>query len=68
MNVADNDSAPVVVAAESLGEPAESHSAGSADTFDLDEVNRHFKSPVVPELGIINLKGWVRDLRNASRF
>lgn len=37
--LADNDSAPVVVAAESLGEPAESHSAGSADTFDLNEVN-----------------------------
>lgn len=35
----DNDSAPVVVAAESLGEPAECHSAESADTFDLDEVN-----------------------------
>lgn len=37
--MADIDSAPVVVLAESLGEPAESHSAGSADTFDLDEVN-----------------------------
>lgn len=42
--LADSDqqaegSALVVVAAESLGEPAESHSAGSADTFDLDEVN-----------------------------
>ena len=37
--LADNDSAPVVVSAESLGEPAESHSAGSADTFDLDELN-----------------------------
>ena len=37
--MADNDSAPVVVAAESLGEPAESHSPGSADTFDLNEVN-----------------------------
>lgn len=37
--LADNDTAPVVVAAESLGEPAERHSAGSADTFDLNEVN-----------------------------
>lgn len=37
--LADNDSAPVVVAAESPGEPAESHSAGSVDTFDLNEVN-----------------------------
>lgn len=37
--LADKDSAPVVVAAESLGELAESQSAGSADTFDLNEVN-----------------------------
>lgn len=37
--LADSDSAPVVVAAESLGKPAQSHSTGSADTFDLDEVN-----------------------------
>ncbi|KAA0721472.1 hypothetical protein E1301_Tti020702 [Triplophysa tibetana] len=35
----DNDSAPVVVAAESLGEHAESHSAGSAETFDFNDVN-----------------------------
>lgn len=41
VQLADNDSAQVVVAAGSLGEPAESASAGSADTFDLDEVNSH---------------------------
>lgn len=37
--LADNDSAQVLVAAENLGEPAECHSAGSADTFDLKEGN-----------------------------
>lgn len=37
--LAGNDSAPVAIAAESLEEPAECHSAGSADTFDLVEVN-----------------------------
>lgn len=37
--LAYNDSAPELVAAESLREPAETHSPGSADTFDLDEIN-----------------------------
>lgn len=35
----DNDSAPVVVAAEILAEPAECYSTESTDTFDFDEVN-----------------------------
>lgn len=44
----DNHSAQAVVA-ESLGEPAESDSAGSVDTFDLDKVNSQCDTDTLKE-------------------
>lgn len=41
--LADNNSAPVVIAEE----PADSHSACSADSFALDEVNSHCDTEIL---------------------